>query len=136
VRVPSPADRLARKKAARQRATQTKTKDDLDAFCGEFHASNPWVYSRFVEMAKAERTKGRTRYGAKTIMERLRWEAPDYTQNSGFKLPNTAKDRLSARYARMLISADPSFEGFFELRCLSTEKRRDELSAAHKKVGR
>ena len=143
VPAPPPIDRAAKRRAAtRARAmaavgvSAAQEADDLEAFCAAFHQKNPWLYMRFKEMALAERGLGRARYGAKTIMERLRWEAPEYTRDDSFKLPNTAKDRLSARYARMLIAEIPEFSTFFEIRRLSTPERRAALSDAHKQAGR
>lgn len=54
-----------------------------------------------------------TRYSARTIFEVVRWH---YTVNErrdgGFKLNNN----YFPEYARLLISEDPNFDGFFELR--------------------
>lgn len=84
----------------------------------EFHAANPHVYAHFRALAYEIRNEGHTRYGSKTIMERLRWESPVRYGNE-FKMGNKEKDRATARYVRMLIEEDPSFEYFFETRRLT-----------------
>ena len=84
-------------------------------------------------MRRLTRLFEKVRYGAKTIMERLRWEHEVRMPGQTFKLSNTIKDRCSARYARRLIIEDPSYEGFFELRDLTTEDERTKLSESHKK---
>lgn len=72
----------------------------------------------------AERSQGHSRYGQKTIMERLRWESKVRTgRDDAYKISNTKKDKAGARYARMLISEDPSFDTFFETRQLTGGKR-------------
>lgn len=92
--------------------------DKLAAWFEKFHAKHPHVYRAFKEMALEIRAEGHARYGAKTIMERLRWESAVRYPGQSFKLDNRVKDRCTARYARLLIAEDPSFATFFELRAL------------------
>lgn len=106
--------------------------DDLQAWFEAYHAANPHVYEAFCEMAREIRAQGHRRYGAKTIMERLRWESPARYPDKAFKLGNNVKDRCSARYARLLVSEDSSFASFFELRPVSTAEQRAKLSQAHR----
>lgn len=98
--------------------------DPLWGWFIEFHEANPEIYKAFVAMAYEIRRQGHKRYGAKTIMERLRWETPVQRlrwetpvrhPGSEFKLNNDIKDRCTARYARLLIRDDPSFSTFFAL---------------------
>ena len=82
-----------------------------------FHATNPEVYALFAKFARELRSAGVKRYGAKGIMERIRWHcALETGKESGY----TINDHFTSRYVRMLIEDDPSFEGFFELRSIRT----------------
>jgi hypothetical protein len=96
--------------------------DDDNAFRGypahfrrrfeRFHRENPHVFRKFKELAFAMRATGRTRYAARTIIEKLRWEYDIKTTGEVFKI----NDNHIAMYARLLIHRYPQFEGFFELR--------------------
>lgn len=80
-----------------------------------FHAGHPDVYSLFKRFAFELLRTGHRRYGAKSIMERIRWHvATSSGASEDFKLNNI----YTSRYARMLIEEHPEFEGFFELRAL------------------
>jgi hypothetical protein len=111
--------------------------DELAAWFARWHALNPHVYEAFKLMAIDIRKEGHKRYGAKTILERLRWESDVRFQGSSldYRLNNNIKDRCSSRFARLLIAEDPTFAGFFELRSPSTEGTRRKLSEAHKGGG-
>ena len=116
---------------------KTKTADELASWFAEYHAENPHVYEAFKALAYEIRGEGHKRYGAKTILERIRWESAVRYRNSTlkFKLNNNIKDRCSARYARLLIAEDPVFQGFFEIRKTSTTQTRAKLSRAHRGDG-
>jgi hypothetical protein len=105
--------------------------DDLNKWFEEYHAKNPHVFMAFCKMAYEVRAEGHKRYGAKTIMERLRWESAVRHPGEVYKLSNDIKDRCSARYARKLIGLDPGFEGFFRLRKTLNAFKRLRLSEAH-----
>ena len=111
--------------------------DELREWFKRYHEKNPHVYDAFRALAEEIRSQGHKRYGAKTILERLRWESDVRYKGTGlgFKLSNTIKDRCSARYARRLIVDDPSFEGFFEIRKTSTHESRSKMSVAHRGSG-
>jgi hypothetical protein len=82
-----------------------------------FHAAHPEFYALFVQYAVAERAKGRKRFGAKWIMEQIRW-------NHGFDGSEKGKkvqDHFTSRYVRLFLSEHPDFKGFFELRELRSE---------------
>ena len=108
------------------------SEDELADWFRRFDEANPEVYEWFKEMARAIRDEGHERYGAKTIMERLRWETP-VRFGVEFKVGNRAKDRASARLARKLMNEDPSFQGFFETRGLTTASRRAALGESHRR---
>lgn len=89
----------------------------LDVLFSEYHERNPHVYELFKRFAMQARNAGRRRFGAKAIMERVRWYAEIETHGGdGFKVNNN----FTSRYARMLIDEYPEFKGFFETRRLQT----------------
>lgn len=81
-----------------------------------FDRSNPEVYKLFKRFALAAKRSGRERFGAKAIVERIRWEYALRTDHPDFKMPNN----FTARYVRKLIEDMPEFEGFFALAKLRT----------------
>lgn len=109
-----------------------KEQDDLAKWFNDFHAANPHVYEAFRAMALEIKALGHKRYGAKTIMERLRWESTIRHPGQVFKLNNGIKDRCSARYARLLIAERPSFAKFFTVRPVTSAAQRARLSQAHR----
>lgn len=89
------------------------TKRELDEWFEDYDAENPHVYKAFVKMATEVRSQGHCRYGASTIMERLRWESSVRDPSKKYKLPNVTKNRLGSRFARKLVAEDPSFRELF-----------------------
>lgn len=85
----------------------------LEAF-RDYHRSRPWIFDAFYSFAREIKSTGRTRYGAKSIMERVRWEFEKDNPGEDFKVANS----FVAYYARLVECHDPSFEGFFEKRQL------------------
>ena len=75
---------------------------------------NPGVYDLFLRFAYEAKASGRSRYGVRAIMERVRWEVSIKTEGDSLKI----NDHYASRLSRKLIKADPSFRGFFELRRL------------------
>lgn len=106
---------------------------ELNEWFMNFHLKNPHIYRAFKRMAFEMRAEGHRRYGAKTIMERLRWESEVRHPGEKFKLSNTIKDRCSARYARKMIEEYPSFASFFQLKPTLDWFKRLKLSKAHTK---
>jgi len=81
----------------------------------EYHKNNPQVFDLFEKFAKKIRTIGYKNFGAKAIMERVRWEMiVSNTNNEPFKINNN----YTSRYVRLLEDKDNSFEGFFRKRQL------------------
>ena len=72
------------------------------------------MWRLFVEFALLAKARGRTRYSARAIMQRIRWEREvEQEAAEPFKISNL----WSSRYARKLVNADPeTWAGFFELR--------------------
>lgn len=91
-------------------------KPNLDDQFRRYHAQNPDVYRLFCHYAKLMAgvgIEGFRRYGAKAIMERVRWHYDVrryYT--AGFKVNNN----FVSRYARMFMADHPHLDGFFETR--------------------
>lgn len=79
-----------------------------------FHRSHPDVYSLFKKLAFELLQSGRAHYGAKSLMEVIRFHRTTSGGDGEFKINNV----FTSRYARMLIEEHPEFEGFFELRSL------------------
>jgi len=82
----------------------------------DFDIAHPEVYTHFQDFANQIRGAGHTKYGAKTIIERIRWEIDLKSSDGEFKINNN----FISRYARKLINEDPAFEGFFNLREIRT----------------
>ena len=80
----------------------------------EYDRNHPEVWDLFVEFALSARRRGRERYSARAIMQRIRWEREvEQEAAEPFKISNL----WSSRYARKLINSDPeTWSGFFELR--------------------
>lgn len=80
-----------------------------------FHAAHPDIYALFRRFAFELKAAGRQHYGAKSLFERIRWHyATSSSYGPDFKLNNV----FSSRYARLLISDHPEFDGFFAVRRL------------------
>lgn len=79
----------------------------------EFDRANPNIYHLFRRFAFEAQERGFKHFGAKAIMERVRWEVRmDTTGNSEFKINNN----FTAFYARKLMRDYPSMAGFFRTR--------------------
>lgn len=77
----------------------------------DFNKKNPNIYQLFKRFALEVRETGRRHYGAKAIMERIRWEI-EIQRNADFKINNN----YTSCYTRLLIFFEPSFANFFETR--------------------
>jgi hypothetical protein len=88
----------------------------LRAMFERFHRENPRIYELFKQFANEARDAGRQRYGAKGIIEQIRWETTVKSRGE-FK----CNDACTAYYVRMLIREDPTFRGFFDLRAADAD---------------
>ena len=90
--------------------------DDLNKSVVErfriFHEKNPHIFDLIVRFAKQLLAKGRTRYGMKSIAERVRWEMVVETDDGDFKINNI----YMSCYSRLLIVKHPQFKEMFETR--------------------
>ena len=93
---------------------QTTGKFIIEAF-REFHAKNPGIYYLFEIQVLRAIAKGRSKVGAKNIMEWIRWELYiKTTKDQSFKLNNN----FTSYYARMFIRKHPQHADKFEIRRL------------------
>ena len=87
----------------------------LDQLFAEYHARNPQVFELFRKFSEQVRETGHKHFGAKAIMERIRWEVAIKTSESdGFKVNNN----FTSRYVRLLERERPEFVGLFRKRKL------------------
>lgn len=79
-----------------------------------FHAANPQVYDKLVELAETAQHTGH-RIGIKMLWEVMRWDLTVKTQpGPDFKLNNN----YTSRYARMIQLRRPDLAAMFETRVL------------------
>jgi hypothetical protein len=88
-----------------------------DVAFDEYHRANPQVYTAFRRLALRLLNQGVKHYGAKAIMEVVRFQTTVRGTGDAFKINNN----YTSRYARMLMAKDERFAGFFELRSLKDE---------------
>jgi hypothetical protein len=88
----------------------------IDQKFAEFHAHNPNIYARIVELLREAQRAGRQRVGIKLLIEVLRWEHYVYTKRpeNEFKLNNS----LGSRYARKVIDEHPDLGALLQTRRL------------------
>ncbi len=77
-----------------------------------FHAANPQVFTKLLEIARDLRARGVRKAGMKLLFERLRWISQVETQGDAYRLNNS----FTSWYARQLMATDPSLSGLFETR--------------------
>lgn len=81
----------------------------------EFHANNPHVYRKLVELARQARSIGLRKYSMNGLFERLRWHYNVETQGDPFLLNNNFR----SRYTRLIEEQEPDLRDFFETRRLA-----------------
>jgi hypothetical protein len=101
------------------RASMSMSEESIQVRFEAWIARHPDVYQEFKRIAESLLSVKRTRYGAKAIMEVLRYHRTISGQDETepFKLNNI----YSSRLARKLMEEDARFIGFFETRNLRTE---------------
>lgn len=87
----------------------------FEAFA-EFHKNNPRVDKYFKRFTKDALRAGHKNYGAKSIMERVRWETNIKTKGEKFKINNN----YTCYYARLFEKDFPKHKGFFRKRKLKS----------------
>ena len=83
-----------------------------------FHRENPQVYELFRKFTYQVIDAGRKNFGAKAVMERIRWSTMVETKGDAYRLNNN----YTAYYARMFMAAHPEHEGLFETRKSCAER--------------
>jgi hypothetical protein len=85
----------------------------------QYDRDHPDVWQLFVKLAREAKDKGLTRFSARAIIHRIRWEYTiDRADNDGFKI----NDHMSTYYAHKLVGVDPRFADFFEFRSTTPDK--------------
>jgi hypothetical protein len=77
----------------------------------EHDKENPEVYKMFERFA-LEAAKYKSKYSAKSIFHRIRWETMVSEKDSQYKID----DGWISHYARKFLEHHPELEGFFETR--------------------
>jgi len=87
----------------------------------DYDRRHPEVWELFVEFSREARRAGLSRYSARAIVHRIRWECSIHRQQAdAFRI----NDHYAGHYARKLIASDPArWSGFFELREMHEESR-------------
>jgi hypothetical protein len=80
----------------------------------KFHSENPIVYRELVRLARVAKVQGLQHYGAKAMLEALRFNLILKCQGYAFKINNN----FTSRYARMISKKESDLRGFFETRKL------------------
>ena len=90
-------------------------KSDFEAF----HKENPQVYELFRRFTFQAIDAGRKDFGAKAVMERIRWSSMVESSGEIYKLNNN----YTAFYARMFMDRHPLHEGLFHTRRSKADER-------------
>jgi len=86
----------------------------------KYHKENPQVFLGFKRLAIKMKRAGHSKYSHVSIIEALRWSI-DLKGGKPFKINNDFK----ALYARLMLHYWKNFDGFFSLRKMKQEDRRD-----------
>ena len=78
--------------------------------CQQFHAENPEVWELFVKFSRQKMAEGFDHYGAKAVMERVRWETEAARGGGEFKINNNHTRFYATRFNKIWR------EGFFRSR--------------------
>nr|WP_299067101.1 hypothetical protein [uncultured Allomuricauda sp.] len=82
-----------------------------------FHNKYPEVYIKFKNITFKAIKKGFENYGAKGVMELVRWHTAGPTKEDGFKINNN----YTSYYVRLFEKEFPQHEGFFRKRKIKQE---------------
>jgi hypothetical protein len=98
---------------------KSSSQETIQARFEEFDRMHPEVWEMFLRFARDAHQRGRKRFGAKMIMERIRWyftieSHPD--SKEPFKLNNN----YTARYVRKLHAMHPELGHLFATRRIQT----------------
>ena len=86
----------------------------------KWHAANPQVYAKLVELARELKGKGFNKMAIGCLYEVTRWhhlkELGPLALEDGYRL----NDHYRSRYARLIQEQEPDLAGVFELREIKT----------------
>ncbi len=82
----------------------------------EYHEANPMIFAKFVSYAEQLKEAGRTRIGAKAIIERIRWDSLIAAFDGKFKINNNH----TSRYVRLITEKRPDLAPLFAVRSLKS----------------
>jgi len=88
--------------------TITKFNEKFD----QYDKENPHVWDLFVRFTFELLALGKTRYSARGIFDRIRWETMITTTDDPYRISNN----WSPYYARKFHKAFPDHDGFFTIR--------------------
>ena len=94
-------------------------REEMREECGKFHARNPEVWRLFERFALEKIRLGFAHYGAKAVLERVRWEYAEGGHEPELKVNNN----FPAFYARRFAREYPQYAGFFRTRAQVSECR-------------
>jgi len=77
-----------------------------------YDKANPHVWELFVRFTTELLALGKTRYSARGIFDRIRWETMITTTDDPYRISNN----WSPYYARKFHKAFPKYDGFFTIR--------------------
>ena len=88
--------------------------DEMQRQAGEYHKKYPIVWTLFQNYTFELIHRGFKHYGAKSIMERIRWntDEPNVEGDSTFKINNNYTSFYARRFARFF----PQYKDFFRFR--------------------
>jgi len=89
--------------------------EELRSAVNQFHLKHPEVWELFVKFSFDKIESGHKYYGAKSVMERVRWETP-----AGSEAPKINNNYVSF-YARRFAEIYPEQSTFFRTRFQTSE---------------
>ena len=78
----------------------------------DYHAANPKIWELFLKFTMQVISRGYRHFGAKCVMERVRWYINVETKEDPWKINNN----FAAFYARKFMEMYPEYLGFFRRR--------------------
>ena len=112
-------DRPLSQRGIRQ-PTLISAEDKATVRFNEYMAAHPEIYAGFGTLALRLYHHGVTHYGAKALVEVLRFETIIRARGEPFKIDNS----MTSRLVRMLAANDYRFKDFFSFRTLREPKGR------------
>lgn len=110
----APESNLGQERAPRNQFDDLNA-DYIQSGFERFHADNPEIYRKLVDLAMGAKANGHKGMGISLLWERLRWHfTVEVKDGENFKLNNNYR----SRYARLIMRQEPSLAGFFKTRAL------------------